>query len=165
MSISLSAFAPENLVSRDGFGSSVSRQVYTSLTLRQPTPMGLTPSSLWSLRIFPFFPGSRFTSFYCDSSSALLQLNQRLNFPFSRSHAFCYGKNNITFRDKNRTHDFRTSRCAGYLLLMDYLCDEGTVIPEYGYIKLYGCLYLMYCNGNCCSCYRWVVRCLLHMLG
>ena len=31
-----------------------------------------------------------------------------------RSHAFRYGK--------NRTHDFRTSRCAGYLL--DHLGDE-----------------------------------------
>ena len=40
-----------------------------------------------------------------------------------------------------------------------------TVTLEYGYIELYGCLYLLYCSGTCCSCYWWLVRCLLHMLG
>ena len=47
------------------------------------------PSCLWSVRIFPSLPGSRLTIFYRDASSALLQLvNQRLNFTYSRSHAF-----------------------------------------------------------------------------
>ena len=32
------------------------------------------PSFLWSQRIFPSLPGSRLTIFYCDASSALLQL-------------------------------------------------------------------------------------------
>ena len=39
----------------------------------------------------------RFTSynFYCDASSALLQLvNQSLNFTYSRSHAFRYERKN-----------------------------------------------------------------------
>ena len=61
--------------------------------------------------------------FYRDASSALLQLvNQWLNFTYSRSHAFRYERKNTnpTF-GKNRTHDFRTSRCAAYLL--DYSGD------------------------------------------
>ena len=46
-----------------------------------------------------------------------LQLvNQWLNFTYSRSHAFRYERKNINPAGKNRTHDFRTSRCAGYLL-------------------------------------------------
>ena len=53
------------------------------------------PSCLWSLRIFPSLPGSRLTIFYRDASSALLQLvNQWLNFTYSRSHAFRYGRKN-----------------------------------------------------------------------
>ena len=53
------------------------------------------PSCLWSQRIFPSLPGSRLTIFYRDASSALLQLvNQRLNFTYSRSHAFRYERKN-----------------------------------------------------------------------
>ena len=53
------------------------------------------PSCLWSQRIFPSLPGSRLTMFYRDASSALLQLvNQWLNFAYSRSHAFRYGRKN-----------------------------------------------------------------------
>ena len=59
--------------------------------------------------------------FYRDASSALLQLvNQWLNFTYSRSHAFRYERKNTN--PKNRTHDFRTSRCAAYLL--DHSGDE-----------------------------------------
>ena len=36
-----------------------------------------------------------------------------------------YGRKNTDFVGKNRTHDFRTSRCADYLL--DHSGDEGTV--------------------------------------
>ena len=55
------------------------------------------PSCLWSLRIFPSLPGSRRTIFYLDASSAILQLvNQGLNFTYSRSNAFRYGKNNTS---------------------------------------------------------------------
>ena len=61
--------------------------------------------------------------FYRDASSALLQLvNQWLNFTYSlptlplrkKEHKSCFGK--------NRTHDFRISRCADYLL--DHSGDE-----------------------------------------
>ena len=51
------------------------------------------PSCLWSrsLRIFPSLPGSRFTNFYRETSSALLQhVNQWLNFLY----AFRYGCQN-----------------------------------------------------------------------
>ena len=53
------------------------------------------PSCLWSLRIFPSLPGSRLTIVYRDASSAILQLvNQWLNFTYSRSYAFRYGRKN-----------------------------------------------------------------------
>ena len=77
------------------------------------------PSCLWSQRIFPSLPGSRLTISYRDASSALLQLvNQWLNFTYSRSHAFRYEIKEVdeSYFGKNRTHDFRTGRCAGYLL-------------------------------------------------
>ena len=86
------------------------------------------PSCLWTQRIFPSLPGSRLTIFYHDASSALLQLvNQWLNFTYSRSHAFRYEKKNTnpTF-GKNRTHDFRTSRCAAYLL--DHSGDDTLIL-------------------------------------
>ena len=63
--------------------------------------------------------------FYRDASSALLQLvNQWLKFTYSRSHAFRYERKNTnkSYFGKNRTHDFRTSRSAGYLL--DHSGDE-----------------------------------------
>ena len=64
---------------------------------------------------------------YRNASSALLQLvNQWLNFTYSRSHAFRYyngrKKKHKLWLDKNRTHDFCTSRCAGYLLDMSVKC-------------------------------------------
>ena len=53
------------------------------------------PSCLWSQRIFPSLPGSRFTIFYRDASSALLHfVSQWLNFTFLRSHAFRYDREN-----------------------------------------------------------------------
>ena len=65
---------------------------------RLPIPPTATlplPSCLWSRRIFPSLPGSRLENFYRDASSALLQLvNQWLNFTYSRSHAFRYGRQN-----------------------------------------------------------------------
>ena len=42
--------------------------------------------------------------------------NQSLNFTYSRTHAFRYKHQNKNPADKNRTHDFLTRRCAGYLL-------------------------------------------------
>ena len=59
--------------------------------------------------------------FYRDASSALLQLvNQWLNFTaFPRFPL--RKKDHESYFGKNRTHDFRTSRCAAYLL--DHLGD------------------------------------------
>ena len=71
------------------------------------------------------------------ASSALLQLvNQWLNFTYSRSHAFRYKKKkHKSYFGKNRTHDFRTSRCAGYLLPVDHSGDEykiANICPDNG---------------------------------
>ena len=70
------------------------------------------PSCLWSLRIFPSLLGSCLTIVYRDASSAIVQLvDQWFNFTYTRSHAFrCCEKKNTNPADKNRTHDFRTSR-------------------------------------------------------
>ena len=89
------------------------------------------PSCLWSLRILPSLPSLRPTIFSCEASSAILQLvNQWLNLTHSpRSHAFRYGRNNKPYFGKNRTHDFRTSRYAGYLL--DHSGDERQLHLEY----------------------------------
>ena len=49
----------------------------------------------WSPRIFPSLPDSRLTNFYRDASPALLHLvNQWFNFTYSRTHVFCYGRQN-----------------------------------------------------------------------
>ena len=62
----------------------------------------------------PSLPGSRLTIFYRDASSALLQLVNEFylltfpRFPIRK-------KEHKSYFGKNRTHDFRTSRCAGYL--------------------------------------------------
>ena len=82
------------------------------------------------LRIFPSLPGARLTNFYRDASSALLQLvNQWLNFTYSRTNAFRYGRQNkIPAFDMYRTHDFRTSTCAGYR--PDHSGDGGDDIEK-----------------------------------
>ena len=93
------------------------------------------PSCLWSLRIFPSLPGSRLTIFYRDASSALLQLvNQWLSFTYLPTFPRfpLRKKEHKSYFDKNRTHDFRTSRCAGYLL--DHSGDECALLLE---LKLY----------------------------
>ena len=82
---------------------------------RLPIPSTATsPSCLWSRRILSSLPGARLTIFYRDASSELLQLvNQRLNFTYSRSHAFRYGRQNRSSAFlKNRTNDFRTTGCT-----------------------------------------------------
>ena len=62
--------------------------------------------------------------FYREASSALLQLvNQWLNFYLLTLPRFpLRKKEHKSYLGKNRTHDFRTSRCAGYLL--DHSGDE-----------------------------------------
>ena len=66
---------------------------------------------------------------YRDASSALLQLvNLWLNFTYSRSHAF-RKKEHKSYFCKNRTHDFRTSRCAAHLL--DHSGDESYAVESF----------------------------------
>ena len=57
--------------------------------------------------------------FYRDADSALLQLvNEELNFTYSRSHAFLYGRNN-TNSDLTRI-ELMTSALAGVLYVVTY---------------------------------------------
>ena len=82
------------------------------------------PSCLWSLRVFPSLPGPRLTIFLSRCKFSTLTTRQPMvefylltfpRFPLrKKEHKSCFGK--------NRTHDFRTSRCAGYLL--DHSGDE-----------------------------------------
>ncbi|CAM9332089.1 unnamed protein product, partial [Ascophyllum nodosum] len=76
------------------------------------------PSCLWTRRVFPSLPDTHITRFYRDASLTLLQLVSRwLNFTFSRFHAFRYlvlfnSQNKNYVSHKNRTHDFRTTKCT-----------------------------------------------------
>ena len=74
----------------------------------------------------PVSPGSRLTIFCRDASSTLLQLvNQWLNFYLLTFPRFpLRKKGHKSYFGKNRTHDFRTSRCAGYLL--DHSGDDAS---------------------------------------
>ena len=76
------------------------------------------PSCLWSQRIFPSFPGSRLTIFLSRCKFSTLTTRQPMvgfylltfpRFPLRK-------KEHKSYFGKNRTHDFRTSRCAAYLL-------------------------------------------------
>ena len=76
------------------------------------------PSCLWSLRIFPSLPGSRLTIFLSRCKFSTLTTRQPMvefylltfpRFPLRK-------KEHKSYFGKNRTHDFRTSRCADYLL-------------------------------------------------
>ena len=76
------------------------------------------PSCLWSLRIFPSLPGSRLTNFERDCKLSTLTTRQ----PMVEIHLLTFPrfplrkKEHKSYIGKNQTHDFRTSRCAGYLL-------------------------------------------------
>ena len=76
------------------------------------------PSCLWSQRIFPSLPGSRLTIFLSRCKFSTLTTRQPIvelnlltfpRFPLRK-------KEHKSYFGQNRTHDFRTSRCAGYLL-------------------------------------------------
>ena len=82
------------------------------------------PSCLWSQRIFPSLPGSRFTTFLSRCKFSTLTTRQPMvefylltfsRFPLRK-------KEHKSYFGKNRTHDFRTNRCAAYLL--DHSGDE-----------------------------------------
>ena len=84
------------------------------------------PSCLWSQRIFPSLPGSRLTTFVSRCKFSTLTTRQPMvefylltfpRFPLRK-------KEHKSYFGKNRTHDFRTSRCAAYLL--DHSSDEQT---------------------------------------
>ena len=82
------------------------------------------PSCLWSQRIFPSLPGSRLTIFLSRCKFSTLTTRQPMvefylltfpRFPLRK-------KEHKSYFGKNRTHDFRTSRCAAYL--QDHSGDE-----------------------------------------
>ena len=90
------------------------------------------PSCLWSLRIFPSLPGSRLPLFLSRCKFSTLTTRQPMvefylltfpRFPLRK-------KKHKSYFGKNRTHDLRTSRCAGYLLLIDHSGDEGSPRPS-----------------------------------
>ena len=83
------------------------------------------PSCLLSQRIFPSLPGSRLTIFLSRCKFSTLTTRQPMvefylltlpRFPLRK-------KEHKSYFGKNRTHDFRTNRCADYLL--DHSGDEG----------------------------------------
>ena len=73
------------------------------------------PSCLWSQRIFPSLPGSRLSIFLSRCKFSTLTTRQAmvefylLTFPRFPSRK----KEHKSYFGKNRTHEFRTSRCAG----------------------------------------------------
>ena len=78
----------------------------------------ITASCLWSQRIFPSLPGSRLTIFLSRCKFSTLTTRQPMvefylltfpRFPLRK-------KEHKSYCGKNRTYDFRTSRCAAYLL-------------------------------------------------
>ena len=84
------------------------------------------PSCLWSQRIFPSLPGSRLTIFLSRCKFSTLTTRQPMvgfylltfpRFPLRK-------KEHKSYLGKNRTHDFRTSRCTVYLL--DHSGDDST---------------------------------------
>ena len=89
------------------------------------------PSCLWSQRIFPSLPGSRLTIFLSRCKFSTLTTRQPMvefylltfpRFPLRK-------KEHKSYFGKNRTHDFRTSRCAAYLL--DHSGDEPLNLVYY----------------------------------
>ena len=85
------------------------------------------PSCLWSQRIFPSLPFSRLTIFLSRCKFNTLTTRQPMvefylltfpRFPLRK-------KEHKSYFGKNRIHDFRTSRCAAYLL--DHSGDEREV--------------------------------------
>ena len=117
------------------------------------------PSCLWSRRIFPSLPGSCLTIFLSRCKVSTLTTRQPMvefylltfpRFPLrKKEQKFYFGK--------NRTHDFRTSRCADYLLdhsgddknhiLNTDLCLWTPLLSEDA--RRQACV--LY-KGRCCNC-------------
>ena len=94
------------------------------------------PSCLWSLRISPSLPGSRLTIFLSRCKFSNLTTRQPMvefylltfpRFPLRK-------KEHKSYLVKKRTHDFRTTRCAGYRL--DHSGDERLVGHLYSSMNL-----------------------------
>ena len=86
---------------------------------RLPIPPTATlPSCLWSRTIFSSLPGSPLMILYRNYDTNQHSYNSStfgwLNFTYSRSYVFRYdgSQNTISGFRKNRTHDFRASRCT-----------------------------------------------------
>ena len=98
------------------FGGSFFLFFFFHLTYNRSTSS--LPSCLWSQRIFPSLPGSRLTIFLSRCKFSTLTTRQPMvefylltfpRFPLRK-------KEHKSYFGKNRTHDFRTIRCAAYLL-------------------------------------------------
>ena len=94
--------------------SQVSSHRFRDLTYSRWTSS--LPSCLWSQRILPSLPGSRLTIFLSRCKFSTLTTRQPMvefyllafpRFPLRK-------KEHKSYKGKNRTHDFRTSRYAGY---------------------------------------------------
>ena len=100
------------------------------------------PSCLRSQRIFPSLPGSRLTIFLSRCKFSTLTTRQPMvefyllafpRFPLRK-------KEHKSYFGKNRTHDFRTSKCAAYLL--DHSGDERLLHGIYIFIYIYIYIYI-----------------------
>ena len=83
---------------------------------------GPLSTCMWALRIFPSLPGSRL----CIAMQVQHNYDPSTNGRILLTHVLTLSATDarINFMlDNNRTHDFRSSRCAGYLL--DHSGDEG----------------------------------------
>ena len=76
------------------------------------------PSCLWPLGVFPSLPGSRLTIFLSRCKFSTLTTRQPIVefYLFTLQRFPLRKKEHKSYFGKNRTHDFRISRCAGYLL-------------------------------------------------
>ena len=113
------------------------------------------PSCLWSQRIFPSLPGSRLPFFLSRCKFSTLTTRQPMvefylltfpRFPLRK-------KEHKSYFGKNRTHDFRTSRCAAYLVVQQ-------LRPRYISDAVGGRLHIQFClHGTLrpSSCIRVVV--------
>ena len=91
------------------------------------------PSCLWSQRIFPSLPGSRLTIFLSRCKFSTLTTRQ----PIVEFHLLTFPrfplrkKEHKSYFGKNRTHDFRTSRCAAYLLDHSVMRAKSSTGPSF----------------------------------
>ena len=104
------------------------------------------PSCLWSQRIFPSPPGSRLIIFLSRCKFSTLTTRQPMvefylltfpRFPLRK-------KKHKSYFGKNRTRDFRTSRCAAYLL--DHSGDEQQYAINSVILNIVQCRYYQHAH-------------------